>query len=89
MQTSLALHENGVSRGSSDKLTIFSARIVAAIAAHVPSELPHSSRRASQVYKLVLPQVMLGHCLHEAKPCIGQLAAPVLLLTLIPLLLTT
>lgn len=82
MQTFLALHENGVSRGSSDKLTTFSAKIVAAIAARVPSELLHSSRWASQMEKLVLPRVMLGLCLHKGKPCIGQLAAPVLLLTL-------
>lgn len=49
----------------------------------IPPELPRSSEWTSWMEKLILPQIILGHCLHEGKPYTGQLAASVLLLTLI------
>lgn len=63
-----------MSTGSGDNPMSLGASTVAAIATAIPSELPHSSGWTSQMEKLVLPQVMLGHHLHEGKPCIGQLA---------------
>lgn len=87
MKTLSALHENDVSTGSGNKPTTLDATTVAAIATAIPSELPCSFGWTSQMEKLVLPQVMLCHCLHEGKPCTGQLTASLSLLTLIPHLL--
>lgn len=87
MKTLSALHENGVSTGSSDKPTTSGAGTVAAIATAIPSELPCSSVWTSHMEKFVLPQAMLGHCVYEGKSCTGQLVASVPLLTLIPCLL--
>lgn len=76
--------ETSVSTGSSDKSLAGGASIVAAIPT-LPSELPLNSGWIAHVKKLVL----LGHCPQESKPCIGQLAASVPLLALVPHLLST
>lgn len=87
MKSLSALHENDVSTDSSDKPRTSGASIVAAVATATPSELPRSSGWTSWMEKFALPQVMLGPCVYEGKHRVGQLAASVTLLTLIPHLL--